>query len=168
MLVTGTIWSEYFSLTCAGRCVTCSWIRLNVTLLYRHRVTHVSHWRAIVRGGGEVIGVGEVGQRQKAVVLHCGASTALLNHAVQLQLRGPVKHLTLIWQRSHNKEYKETHIHLLNKHYFCEAYKIKLLLKYSLVCGCRNHLKKLIWQITMHESNFFICKKFLLSEQITE
>lgn len=85
-----------------GSCLslTRSWIQLNVTWLYWQRAAHLSQWRAIVRGSGEVLGVREVSQRQQPIMLHCGAPTALLNHAVQLQLRGPVKHLTLIWERN--------------------------------------------------------------------
>lgn len=129
---------QYFSLTCAGRCVTCSWIQLNVTWLYRQRAAHVSQWRAVVRGGREVIWVGEVSQRQQAVVLHCGASTAFLNHAVQLQLRGPVKHLTLIWgtRRKHDQNHQQTPCDSVTTLcslcilYFCS---VTLLLGYILV-----------------------------------
>lgn len=86
-------------LTCACRCVTCSWIQLNVIWFYWQRAAHLSQRGAIMRGDGEIVWVGEVSQWQQAIMLHCGTSTAFLNHAVQLQLRGPIKHLTLIWER---------------------------------------------------------------------
>lgn len=73
-------------LTWAGRCVGCSWIQLDFAGL------HGQNW-AIARRGGEVIR--EVGQCQ----LQRGAPAVLLNHAVQLQLGGPVEHLTPICAR---------------------------------------------------------------------
>lgn len=73
-------------LTWAGRCVGCSWIQLDFAGLHGQD-------RAIARRGGEVIR--EVGQCQ----LQRGAPAVLLNHAVQLQLGGPVEHLTPICAR---------------------------------------------------------------------
>lgn len=85
--LTANVYISHRYLTRVGRCVGCSWIQLDFTGLHRQS-------GAIARGDGEVIWPREVSQCQ----LQWGAPAALLNHAVQLQLRGP-EHLTLIWAK---------------------------------------------------------------------